>query len=389
MHRLPHALSDNSRDIRPPNTWQEFQELCTDAFSLIQTNFNVPRRGTSRYWAPAPYGKNGNKQCGIDVIDHFSNATMQCKRVTHFNLPDLEKEIKELIKYKRPIDTYFIATSLDEITVKVLEYIEENNRSVEAIIARGGSSLAPPAIRLPKIYILSWPEIKSIISKDRMLAMKWGISKDDRYPNLNSFDLTTLLNAMNSVGCFLPPSSVPCSDVVQRAIDILTEPLNVVEIALLGQQNKVKTEVIDGLGAFIRNVEETINVVGDISHALHCCEDLDVVRRSEALSVLNEKVIYHGRISALKYLNCTYDEIQKLYFDLSDEQNYELGYSSVMHNGEYHDYEDHRVRLYNFSCNTNQQSVRYLNPHQVSKHAQFIARQIYLLQNRTSFSRRH
>ena len=178
MCSLPTAASDDFRHIRPPDTWQEMQSFCLDAFPLVQKKLSTGRPQTANYWASFGYGKNGDFQHCVDIVDHFSTTTMQCKRVEKFDVPLLRKELEPLIGYRTPLNTHFIVTSLEETNRAVTEHVRKLNDTLECDPVSGQVVPMLPAARLLKLYVLNWPEIKVILSTDLFLGLKWSF-----YPN--------------------------------------------------------------------------------------------------------------------------------------------------------------------------------------------------------------
>jgi hypothetical protein len=152
------------------------------------------------------YGKNGDSQNGVDIFDHFSPATMQCKRVEKFNLTHLQKELRALKGYHAPLSAHFIVTSLEETNQQVSKFVTQHNSALEDDAHPGQVLPRLPAVRLPKLYLLNWPEIKAILCTDLFLAWKWSFHlAHPQYHNLNGVDLKTVVGAASTLGCSLPP----------------------------------------------------------------------------------------------------------------------------------------------------------------------------------------
>ncbi len=377
MNKLPTAASDNTRGIKPPSTWQEFQSFCLDAFPLVQEKFSTGRHRTANYWASSGYGKNGDLQHGVDIFDHFSATTMQCKRVEKFDLKDLKKELKALKGYRTPLSAYFIVTSLEETNRTVIDEVEQHNALLENDTHAGQVLPMLPEIRLPKVYVLNWPEIKAILCADIFLALKWGfLPSHPHYYNLNGVDLSKLIGAANSMGCSLPPGGGGKSLRVLETIAILTRPLNVDAIAALGDSDTIASSTIQGLWRFLELVDEIRNVGRRVKPALLACESLDGVSVQRGLSALNDIVNFQGRLEAFKYLNRIADMVRRLVRQLDTEHFFEFGQKEF-------DYEhfsevdtDYSIRYYNFSDINADTPPWYICGKQLRENARFIAHEI-------------
>lgn len=377
MRKLPTAASDSTRGIKPPNTWQEFQSFCVDAFPLVQEKFTTGRQRTANYWVSSGYGKNGDTQNGVDIFDHFSPTTMQCKRVEKFGLAHLEKELEDLKGYHAPLSAHFIVTSLEETNRAVADRVVEYNAALEVEPHSGQAPPVLPAIRLPKLYVLNWPEIKAILCTDLFLALKWGFHPFHlNYPNLNGVDLITMIGAADSMGCSLPPGGGGKSPRVLDAINILTRSLDVDAIESLGETETIASSTINGMKKFLGLVDEAWNMGQRVRRTLKACESLDGVIKHQGLRELNHIVNFQARIEAYKYLNRLADMIYRLLYQLDHENNFEFGQIEIEHEGVSFWETNERVRHYNFSSIDTDSPPWYIPKQKLVENAQFTAREI-------------
>lgn len=322
MPRLPISLSDTTRDIEPPKTWQEFEELCTDVFPLIQDKFSIPRSPNVKNWFSSGYGKSGNKQWGVDIFDYFSTSTMQCKRVEKFTLKNLKSELTELEKYPHPISVHFIAISLEKLNRDIIDHIRSHN---DAIAPNGNYKLPQPElpkIRLPMILILNWQDIKKSLAEDFFLASKWNLQPyGGRYTHLNGININELEQAVNTRGCFIPPNYGGKPPQIVEAIRRITEDLSTYEIENLGITNMVLTKTVNDMFSFIQNFDNANAMADQFTRTLGACSSLDNLSRHKALSELNKIAVYHQRIDALKYLSRLYESVKCL-AEILDNANY-------------------------------------------------------------------
>ncbi|EMI4892678.1 hypothetical protein SBH57_002067 [Pseudomonas aeruginosa] len=377
MCSLPTAALDSFRHIRPPDTWQEMQNFCLDAFPLVQKKFSTGRPRTANYWASSGYGKNGDSQNGVDIFDHFSTTTMQCKRVEKFDVPLLRKELDTLRGYRSPLNTHFIVTSLEETNRAVTEHVRKLNDTLECDPVSGQVLPMLPAARLPKLYVLNWPEIKAILSTDLFLAMKWRFYPNHTdYPNLNGVNLAHLIAAAGSMGCSIPPGGGGKSDRVMAAIDAMTQSLNADAIASLGEAEIVASSTIDGLHSFMKIIDETWEKGRRVKPAIAYCESLDGVRKGQGLRALDGIVPFWARIEAFKYLNRLAEMVGRLVHLLDDENYFAFGHGEIEHQGMLIPVEDERIRHYNFSDAYMETPPWYISREQVMRDAQLIAREV-------------
>ncbi|WP_027913178.1 MULTISPECIES: hypothetical protein [Pseudomonas] len=377
MRRLLTTASDNTRGIKPPDTWQELQSFCVDAFPLVQERFSTGRHRTAYYWASSGYGKNGDTQHGVDIFDHFSPTTMQCKRVEKFDLRHLEKELEALKGYRAPLSAHFIVTSLEETNRTVTDRVVKHNAALEGETHSRQVPPRLPATRLPKLYVLNWPEIKAILCADFFLALKWSFHPFRLdYPNLNGVDLNTVIGAANSMGCSLPPGGGGKSLRVLEAINILTRSLDADTIASLGETETIASSTINGLAQFLALVDEAWNMGRRVRPALTACESLDGVSRHQGLKALNEIVNFQARIEAYKYLNRLADIVRRLFRQLDNEHYFEFGQMEIEHEGMSFWDTDERIRHYNFSDIDTDTPPWYISKQKIIQNAKFIACEI-------------
>lgn len=377
LHILPSSAFDRFRRFQAPSTWQEMQSFCLDAFPLVQERFNTGRPRTTNYWASSGYGKNGDKQHGVDIFDHFSTTTMQCKRVDSFDLPLLKKELELLKGYRSPLSAYFIVTSLDETSRTVTDYVREHNKALDCDPVCGQVPPMLPEERLPKLYVLNWPDVKNILCTDPFLAMKWGLHAPHvEYPDLHGVDLGSLISAVNTMGCSIPPGGGGKSDRVLDAIRAMTQPLIADHIALLGGSETIASATIQALHIFLGHVNETWKKGLRVKPAIAYCESLDGVQRHEGLKALNAIVPFQARIEAFKNLNRLAKMVHRLVDLLDNEHSFVFGSTDEEYEGRSFAVENEWIRHYNFTNDDVESSPWYIPREKVMGTAQMIAREL-------------
>lgn len=320
MLRLPILASDNANNIGPPHSGYDFERFCIDAFPLIQAEY-APISGYDKTLS-AGYGKNGERQYGVDIFDHLSSATAQCKRREKLSLYDLKLELKELVAYPREISIHFILISLTQTPRSLIDFVIDHNRVVDARIAAGGAYPVRPAVALPKLLILNWGELSRILSQDFFLAAKWGFRPfDSTYQNLGGVDIQEVEGAVSTMNCFLPADSGGKSGEILAAIRSMTRRLDPRRIAKIGLNNTVHTYDIMAMYAFLDELDKAWNMGVRFKRAAPLCNSLDPATKRAGLRELNEVVVYRYWIGSVKYLSILKNKICGL-LDLLDCEDF-------------------------------------------------------------------
>ncbi|MGY4426343.1 hypothetical protein ACVWY2_008792 [Bradyrhizobium sp. JR6.1] len=136
-------MSDaNNEQLRPPPSWDKFEEICADLFSRIWKDNQVVR-----------YGRTGQRQHGVDIYgkDSEADAGVQCKGKrdwppTKLTIPEIDNaEIQEAKKFDPPLRTYIFATTADNDV-----YITDHVNAVSAKQAEQG---------LFRVTVFGWKEL--------------------------------------------------------------------------------------------------------------------------------------------------------------------------------------------------------------------------------------
>ncbi|KRP89212.1 hypothetical protein AOQ73_26690 [Bradyrhizobium pachyrhizi] len=135
-------MSDaNNEQLRPPPSWDKFEEICADLFSRIWKDNQLVR-----------YGRAGQRQHGVDIYgkDSGVDAAVQCKGKrdwppTKLTVPEIDAEIQEAKKFSPPLSTYIFATTADNDV-----YITDHVNAVSAKHAEQG---------LFRVTVFGWKEL--------------------------------------------------------------------------------------------------------------------------------------------------------------------------------------------------------------------------------------
>lgn len=135
-------MSDaNNEQLRPPPSWDKFEEICADLFSRIWKDNQLVR-----------YGRAGQRQHGVDIYgkDSGADAAVQCKGKrdwppTKLTIPEIDAEFKEVKKFNPPLSTYILATTADNDV-----YITDHVNAVSAKHAERG---------LFRVTVFGWKEL--------------------------------------------------------------------------------------------------------------------------------------------------------------------------------------------------------------------------------------
>ncbi|WP_439408578.1 hypothetical protein ACNJX9_09640 [Bradyrhizobium sp. DASA03076] len=121
-------MSDaNNEQLRPPPSWDKFEEICADLFSRIWKDNQLVR-----------YGRAGQRQHGVDIYgkDDGADAAVQCKGkrdwpTTKLTIPEIDAEIQEAKKFEPPLTTYILATTADN-DIYITDHVNAVSASVRA-----------------------------------------------------------------------------------------------------------------------------------------------------------------------------------------------------------------------------------------------------------------
>jgi hypothetical protein len=103
-------MSDaNNEQLRPPPSWDKFEEISADLFSRIWGDSQLVR-----------YGRQGQRQHGVDIYgkENSANSGVQCKGKrdwppTKLTIAEINSEVEEAKKFKPLLKNYIIVTTAD------------------------------------------------------------------------------------------------------------------------------------------------------------------------------------------------------------------------------------------------------------------------------------
>jgi hypothetical protein len=332
------SVSDFTNDKNPPSTWQGFQNLCIDVFPIIQSEFGIERIGYVRSWASTGYGKNGNKQWGVDVFDKFSNTIMQCKHVTEFKKRDLESELVKLAGYPHPISVHIFVTTLNETDVNVQDYIVKHNKNIGFNVSERWPMAVVPSKRMPMLIEMNWRNLKSFLIKDVLVAGKWRLLRyDSRYPDLNGCDIRLLEGAVCSRYSYLASGIGGKRADVLEAVRRMTASLDFHGISSIGRDESINTSVVDGMQKFVKEFDQAMEHASRFERAIDSAYSLDGHTKQIALETLNKIAPYSQRIDSIKYLWRLSEAVSELVETLDDadyfyhrDDDVDIGYGNFV-----------------------------------------------------------
>ncbi len=106
-------MSDsNNEQLRPPPSWDKFEEICADLFSRIWDDPQVVR-----------YGTRGQAQNGVDIYgkDEGADSGVQCKGKrdwppTKLTIAEIEGEVEKAKAFSPKLESFIIATTAENDT---------------------------------------------------------------------------------------------------------------------------------------------------------------------------------------------------------------------------------------------------------------------------------
>lgn len=112
-------MSDaNNEQLRPPPSWEKFEEMCADLFARIWGDPHTVR-----------YGRQGQSQNGVDVYgnDRGSDVGVQCKGKrnwppTKLTTGEIDAEVEAAKKFRPKLKTYIFVTTAEN-DVHVIDHV--------------------------------------------------------------------------------------------------------------------------------------------------------------------------------------------------------------------------------------------------------------------------
>src|SRR5258705_3282546 len=135
-------MSDaNNEQLRPPPSWDKFEEICADLFSRIWNDSQLVR-----------YGRQGQRQHGVDIYgkENGADSGVQCKGKrnwppTKLTTAEIDAEVEEAKKFDPSLRTYVIATTAEN-NVHVTDHVN----AISAKHAKQG---------LFRVTVFGWSEV--------------------------------------------------------------------------------------------------------------------------------------------------------------------------------------------------------------------------------------
>ncbi len=141
----------STANLPTPKSWDEFEDICKDAFSLRWSNHDLSR-----------HGRAGQKQDGVDIYgtDYLTKFVgIQCKNtVDGISESVINDEINKAQKFRPIIDALYIATTAPR-DAKIQRYV----RNISA--TRIANGLFP-------VDVVFWDDLTLDLSKDNAFVRK-------------------------------------------------------------------------------------------------------------------------------------------------------------------------------------------------------------------------
>jgi hypothetical protein len=152
-------MSDaNYEQLRPPATWEAFEEICADLFSLLWNDPNLVR-----------YGRQGQAQNGVDIYgnDNGDDAGVQCKAKREWppaklTKADIDAEVEKAKAFTPKLKTYVIVTTADNDV-----HLTDHANAISAKHAKQG---------LFRVVVYGWSDLaRRLWSYPDLLSKHFGI----------------------------------------------------------------------------------------------------------------------------------------------------------------------------------------------------------------------
>jgi hypothetical protein len=199
--------------LPPPESWDEFENICADLFSLEWHDPNVVR-----------HGRQGQAQHGVDIYGRSGRRRyegVQCKRKsvwppTALTKAEITKEVNKAKRFSPPLTRFTIATiANDDVALQAL---------ARTITARHEKK------NLFSVHVLGWQELsRRIKSHDALIEKYYGytgfsaVKRDIQDVPQRTADLLIdrLQSAGTELGAPLPPAIA-----AKAPIDAITPALS-------------------------------------------------------------------------------------------------------------------------------------------------------------------
>lgn len=365
MHTLPVSAFNIASNLNPPDSAGGFENICADVFPVIQKQRGIELINKAKSYYTVHHGTNGDRQNGVDLKDYGSYATAQCKNVQGFSKAQLKKEIGKLRKYDNQVSAHFFILSLDRVPVALQQYIEHSNAQLEFLLQVERKFPAKPAEYIPHLYIISWSEVKSILSSNTYLSLKWGVLPgiSSHYPYLQGLNIDSLSKSIDEIGSRKSSSGRKSLEAVDAISDMI-KSLGNQSFEALGVEAEIKSSVLDSVYEFIKCFERVVEVASEYHISLENCGSRDLVVMARGLKQLNEIAMFQARIEAIPYLRVLYAALDFLNRELNVGGKFEWGVMEYENEwGESRDCEDASKRIYNFKGDY--ESLEYIDPRKI------------------------
>lgn len=311
MKPLRRSIQSSLHNFEPPESDQEFEDICRDLFELILKSRAVGIHNKISPGYITYKGASGDKQFGFDVRCKTSLAVAQCKLVKDLYPGDLDDELIKLKKYKGVVSHYFFLISNDRVKASLQDWVDDRNKETEEQVGKDKRFPVEPGVRLPWFHIMGWTEIKNYLLESTLLSLKWGALQGavNKFYYLPGFDAEKLESAIDNIRH--GRVGQPCSMSISGGRS-LTDRLEVADISRIGQESKIHISTLDGICEFVGLYDENLRIAKTHRVALQKLDSEDLIVFEEGLSELNTLAYHSARICALQYLKQAYHAARAL-----------------------------------------------------------------------------
>ncbi|HBO1242292.1 TPA: hypothetical protein ACGJWA_005485 [Pseudomonas aeruginosa] len=348
MKMLSKAVSSRLENFVAPKRGEGFEDLCLDIFEhvLRKGGVSVVEGTHQRILA---HGVSGDSQNGVDIYDPATFAAAQCKNQANLNVSDLEKEMKKLEGFERPVSHYFFMLGREGVPKVLQAWVDKaNKRRIEDARSRDLGAVSEGSVAGPMLHIMGWHELRAHLFESNFLMWKWGVAHPviHQYPYLPTLDVAFLAETGEALSKKV--NLLPNRRDSRDAVEGLLRSVDVEGLANLVADAEVEREVFAGLEAFIQEFRHAAAISRTYQAAVRDVDCWDPIIMEQGFAMMNDLARYLPRISVLRYLLKVYKACKELLDVFRDEDSFAWAQVVVEYQGMEIEEDGDTTMLFNF-----------------------------------------